>query len=162
MMAKLTFQIDDIVAEYEFPTDAPVLEFVHMFNQRLGTPDASDVDQVQECLYWLADHLYGTAKQQYIEQERAKAITELRADMNSDDLRAEKTQMEQSLANWTAELSQAQERAALAQRQIDVHTGHIERINMWLAKLEQQAAPKKAELQVEWEKLNPPRVTDTA
>lgn len=75
-MAKLTFQIDDIVAEYEFPTDAPVLEFVHMFNQRLGTPDASDVDQVQECLYWLADHLYGTAKQQYIEQERAKAITE--------------------------------------------------------------------------------------
>lgn len=82
--------------------------------------------------------------------------------MNSDDLRAEKTQMEQSLANWTAELSQAQERAALAQRQINVHTGHIERINMWLAKLEQQAAPKKAELQVEWEKLNPPRVTDTA
>ncbi|RIK40407.1 MAG: hypothetical protein DCC55_15090 [Chloroflexi bacterium] len=63
--------------------------------------------------------------------------------MNSDDLRAEKTQMEQSLANWKAELSQAQERAALSQRQIDVHTGHIERINMWLAKLEQQADPKE-------------------
>lgn len=66
--------------------------------------------------------------------------------MNSEDLQAEKTQMQQSLATWQTQLEEAQslmrraqEQAAVAQRQIDVHSGHIERINLWLAKLEQPA-----------------------
>lgn len=73
--------------------------------------------------------------------------------MNLDDLKAELTQMQQSLATWQAQLEEAQslmrraqEQAAVAQRQIDVHSGHIERINMWLAKLEREAttpAPKE-------------------
>lgn len=71
--------------------------------------------------------------------------------MSGDELRAEKAQMQQSLAAWQAQLEEAQnlirraqEQATAAQRQLDIHSGHIERIDMWLAKLE-QSAPKIAE-----------------
>jgi hypothetical protein len=63
--------------------------------------------------------------------------------------------------SWQAQLEEAQnlmrraqEQAATAQRQIDFHTGHIERINMWLEKLGQPVPtapdlPPRLEVEVE-------------
>jgi hypothetical protein len=76
IMAKLTFQIDEITVEYEFPKTAPVKEFVHAFNRRVGSPDTPEDNQMRECLYWLANQLYSEAKNNFIEDERQKTIVE--------------------------------------------------------------------------------------
>lgn len=57
-----------------------------------------------------------------------------------ETLQAEKAKMEQSLASWKGTLADAQRQALTAQQQIDVHSGHIERLDWLLAQLETAAS----------------------
>ena len=57
--------------------------------------------------------------------------------MDAETLKAELAQMQASLEDWIKRKAQAEQAAINAQRQIDVHNGHMERIGMWLKRMEQ-------------------------
>lgn len=56
--------------------------------------------------------------------------------MELEQLRGELAQMQASVKDWIERKAQAEQTVIGAQRQIDVHNGHIERIGMWLKRLE--------------------------
>ena len=60
--------------------------------------------------------------------------------MDIETLKLELAEMQQSLQDWLTRKAQAEQTMIGAQRQIDVHNGHIERIGMWLKRMEQASA----------------------
>lgn len=62
-----------------------------------------------------------------------------------EELLQEKKQVEVSLRHHQTALQEAQALVAETTRQIHVHMGHLERINMWLTKMDNKVeeAPEK-------------------
>ena len=67
--------------------------------------------------------------------------------MTSAELNQQLIEVQASLQNWRRQQAEAldvvrtaQAQAAQAQRQLDVHQGHIERINIWLEQMEEAGA----------------------
>jgi prephenate dehydrogenase len=57
--------------------------------------------------------------------------------MTAEILEEEKKELQESLNTWRKKLEEARLLAAQAERQIDIHGGHLERIELWIKKLTQ-------------------------
>jgi hypothetical protein len=57
--------------------------------------------------------------------------------MTIEQLEEEKKELQESLNTWRKKLEEARLLAAQAERQIDIHGGHLERIELWIKKLSQ-------------------------
>lgn len=67
--------------------------------------------------------------------------------MDINTLKLEQEQMIASLSHWQGKATEAQQAQQLAQNQIMLHNGHLERINMWIKRMEEvQKAPAKVEV----------------
>jgi hypothetical protein len=57
--------------------------------------------------------------------------------MTAEILEEEKKELQESLNTWRKKLEEARMLTAQAERQIDIHGGHLERIELWIKKLTQ-------------------------
>jgi outer membrane murein-binding lipoprotein Lpp len=55
--------------------------------------------------------------------------------MTIETLEAERAELQNSLAHWQRQLAEAHNAAARARQQIDIHTGHLERVGIWIERL---------------------------
>jgi chromosome segregation ATPase len=57
--------------------------------------------------------------------------------MTIEQLEEERKELQESLNTWRRKRAEAQDMLAQAERQIDIHGGHLERIELWIKKLTQ-------------------------